>query len=314
VGPDVSIVVATRNRARRLRALLESLAAQRDARFEVIVVVDGSTDDTDAVVAAAASDGMALSAIRLEGDGRGPATARNVGWRRAGAPLVAFIDDDCVADGRWLAELLAAHRVAPGALVQGRTQADPAELTKLSAFSRSVIVEQLGPWFETCNIGYPKQLLERLGGFDESFQHYAEDADLAWRAIEGGARAEFVPGALVHHAVHTPGALAQLRDSQRWADAVRAFARHPGMRDSFTHRIFWRPSHEGLLLALAGLALRRPSRGLSLLLVTPYLRHLRALHGTGAGMLAAVPVHAAVDAAEVVAMARGSARFKTLVL
>lgn len=310
--PDVSVVVATRDRAERLRALLDALVAQEGVTLEAIVVDDASTDSTPEVLERA-GDGLELHTVRRTGRG-GPGTARNAGWREARAPLVAFTDDDCTPAPGWLAALVEAHGKRPGGVLQGRTQPHPDEVARQDAFSRSQLVTSLSPHFQTCNMAYPRELLERLGGFDESFGHYAEDADLAWRAIEGGARAEFVPGALVHHAVHTPGALAQLRDSQRWADAVRAFARHPGMRDAFTHRIFWRPSHEGLLLALTGLALRRRSRGLSLLLAAPYLRHLRTLHGSAAGTLAFVPVHAVVDAAEVVAMARGSVRFRTLVL
>ena len=312
MSPDVSVVVATRNRAQRLRALLDALAAQQGVSLEAIVVDDASTDSTPEVLERGA-DGLELRTLRRSERG-GPGTARNAGWRKARAPLVAFTDDDCAPDPGWLGALLDAHRARPGAVLQGRTQPHPDEAARQDAFSRSQLVTSLSPHFPTCNMAYPRELLERLDGFDESFGHYAEDADLAWRAIEGGARAEFVPGALVHHAVHTPGAVFQLRDSQRWADAVRAFGRHPGMREAFSHRLFWRPSHEGLLLGLAGLALRRPSRGLSLLLVIPYLRHLRALHGSGAGTLAALPVHAMVDTAEVVAMVRGSVRFRTLVL
>jgi len=306
------VVVATRNRAQRLRALLDALAAQRDVRVEVVVVDDASTDATPDVLAGGVQ-GLDLRVCRRSAQG-GPGAARNVGWREARAALVAFTDDDCSPAPGWLAALLAAYRERPGAVLQGQTRPHPDEAGRQDGFSRSQLVTSLSPHFQTCNIAYPRELLERLGGFDEAFGHYAEDADLAWRAIEQGARAEFVPGALVHHAVHTPGALGQLRDSQRWADAVRAFARHPQMRSEFTRGIFWRPSHEGLLLALAGLALRRRSKGLSLLLATPYLRHLRTLHGSAAGTLAFAPAHAAVDAAETVAMVRGSIRFKTLVL
>ena len=310
--PDVSVVVATRNRARRLEALLRALGAQEGVTLEAIVVDDASTDSTPALLARPAG-GLELRSLRRTTQG-GPGTARNAGWRQARASLVAFTDDDCVPAPGWLAALVDVHGRRPEAVLQGATRPHPDEVARQDAFSRSQLITSLSPNFPTCNMAYPRALLERLGGFDESFGHYAEDADLAWRAIASGARAEFVPGALVHHAVHTPGAVAQLRDSQRWADAVRAFARHPGMRDGFTHRVFWRPSHEGLLLALAGLGLGRRTRGVSLLLAAVYLRHLRALHGSAAGTLAALPAHAVVDASEVVAMARGSARFRTLVL
>jgi len=313
LSPQASVVVATRDRAHRLRALLDSLAAQRDVEdFELIVADDASGDETADVLADGVR-GLVLRSVRLP-ERAGPGAARNTALAMARGPLVAFTDDDCVVAPGWLRALLDAHAREPGALLQGRTEPHPAEVHRQDAFSRSQLVTALSPHFQTCNIAYPRELLERLGGFDEHFSHYAEDADLAWRAIEGGAGASFVSDALVHHAVHTPGALAQLADSQRWVHAVRAFARHPGMRQDFTHRIFWRPSHEGLLLALAGLGLARPSRGVSLALGAVYLRHLRRLHGSYGGVAVALPAHALVDAAEVVAMARGSARYRTFVL
>jgi glycosyltransferase involved in cell wall biosynthesis len=268
--------------------LLEALGGQHDVVFESIVVDDGSNEE----VALDRPAGLDLRMLRLNAP-RGPAGARKSGWLRA---------------------LTEAHRRAPGAVLQGRTEPHPAELHRLGAFSRSQRVTGLGVNFQACNIAYPRELLDRLGGFDESFAHYGEDADLAWRALAGGAQATFVPDALVHHAVHDAGALALLRDAPCWSDAVRCFARHPGMRSAFRHRIFWRASHEDLLLAAAGLALRRRTRCASLALGVPYLRRLRTQHGGWPGTLAALPAHAAIDAAEIAAMVRGSIRFRTLVL
>jgi GT2 family glycosyltransferase len=306
---DVSVVVATRDRPARLGALLDGLAAQSGVHFEVIVVDDGSGEGVPRHLPAS----FPLRVIRLDAP-RGPAAARNAGWPLAQAPLVAFTDDDCVPAPGWLRALAAAHRRSPGAVLQGRTEPHPAERHRLGAFSRSQLVTELGVNFQACNVAYPPELLERLGGFDEAFSHYGEDADLAWRALERGADAVFVPAALVHHAVHDAGALALLRDAPRWSDAVRCFARHPQIRSAFRHRVFWRGSHEGLLLAAAGFALGRRTRGVSLALCLPYLRHVRSQHGGWPGSLAALPAHAAIDAGEIAAMLRGSARFRTVVL
>ncbi len=306
----VAVVVPTRNREPLLRRLLESLTSA-PSRFELIVVDDGSTDATPALLA---DPPLPLTAIRNERP-FGAGAARNAGWRAAaGADLIALTDDDCTVQAGWLEALIAAHRREPGAILQGRTLPDPAQEGRQTAWSRSQRQESLGPNFQTCNIAYPRALLEQHGGFDPDFPHYAEDADLAWRAIEAGATATFVPEALVHHAVHLTGPLDALRDSQRWADAVRAFARHPGMRRDFELGIFWREAHPRLLLALAGLTLVRRTRGLSLTLALPYVVWKRRLHGSYAGVLAKLPAHVAVDAAEVVAMARGSARHGTFVL
>jgi glycosyltransferase involved in cell wall biosynthesis len=96
-APQVSVVVATRDRARRLDALLSSLCSQTLPAddFEVIVVDDGSRDATQEVLARHASaGGLQLSSVR-HAESQGAAAARNAGWRRARAPLIAFTDDDC---------------------------------------------------------------------------------------------------------------------------------------------------------------------------------------------------------------------------
>ncbi|MFL5894438.1 MAG: glycosyltransferase family 2 protein [Thermoleophilaceae bacterium] len=305
----VSVVVPTRNRARRLEALLASLADQDGADAEVVVVDNASEDDTPAVVAAARARAIRLAAPM------GPAVARNAGWRAARGDLVVFTDDDCVAQPGWIAALAAVHARDAEAVIQGRTVPDPREAARLGAFARSQAVTGPGPWFQTCNIAYPRALLERLGGFDESFTDAAgEDTDLGWRAIEAGARVIFEPAALNWHAVHEPGALALVRATQKWRMGVVNVARHPQLRDALHRRVFWKPSHERLLVAAAGAILARRAPALALAALVPYVALHRSEHGSLAGTAAALPAHVAVDAAEVVAMIRGSAAAGTLVL
>src|SRR4051794_39692059 len=117
---DISVVVPTRNRAGRLRALLESLAAQ--PAHEVIVVDNASSDDTQAVVADAGVRGIRLP------EPMGPAVARNRGWRAARGELVVFTDDDVVAQPGWLNAIAAAHARDREAVIQGRTEPDPREV------------------------------------------------------------------------------------------------------------------------------------------------------------------------------------------
>jgi GT2 family glycosyltransferase len=325
---DISIVVPTRNRAPRLAALLASLRDQDGPQFGVIVVDNASTDRTLAVVGEAdAADDAHVRAIHLP-QPMGPAVARNRGWRAARGELVVFTDDDVVAAPGWLPAIAAAHERDPEAVIQGRTEPDPSEIHKLAAFSRSQRATGPGPWFQTCNIAYPRELLERLGGFDETFWEAAgEDTDLGWRAIEAGTRVIYEPKALNWHAVHQPGALQLIRSTQKWRLAVRNLARHPQLRESLHHRIFWKPAHERMLIAMLGMVLAATARagsgrdrgsGLALAIacaaMAPYIALHRTQHGSYTGTVASLPAHVAVDAAEMVAMVRGSVEARTLVL
>ena len=306
----------TRDRAPRLRGLLRSLRAQRlpRERFEVIVVDDGSRDSTPAVLAEEEHSGaLAIGALRT--DGEGPAAARNAGWRRARAPLVAFIDDDCEATPGWLEAMLEAAAAQPGAIVQGPTTPLPREVHLLGPFARTREIEGPGPWFQTCNILYPRELLERVGGFDERFPDaLGEDTDLAWRALEAGARTAFAPRAGVHHAVERLGPVGILRTALRGPDAVYVFRRHPGLRSQALRLgVFRNPALSRLALALAGLALRRAVPAAALLPL-PYARNvLGRCRAAGAGPWL-VPFYVAQDLLFAFTALRGSVRHRTLVL
>ena len=317
-APDVSVVVATWNRADRLERLLAGLRAQTlpRERFEVVVVDDGSTDRTPAVLATAAeAGGLALRAIRHRGNA-GRAAAREDGWRGAEAELVAFIDDDCVPTPDWLAAGLEASAGAGGAIVQGRTEPDPAERDRLGPFSRTVEVTSYDPAFQTCNIFYPRAVLERVGGFDVAAfgrAHGGEDSDLAWRAIAAGAAAVYSDRPLVHHAIHRLGPLGKLRLCGGWS--LLAYARHPELRRAhFADRVFWKPTHRWLFRALVGLALPRRLWPLRAALALTYARSLYARGRIEGGGPLLAPYFVACDIAEVSAAVRSSLRYRTLML
>jgi len=111
-SPLLSVIIPTRNRALLLRAALGSLARQtlRRGQFEVVVVDDGSTDDTPAVCTRAARK-MELRYVRI--DPAGISAAKNVGIFVASAPLLLFFDDDDVARADLLARHLKTHRAHP---------------------------------------------------------------------------------------------------------------------------------------------------------------------------------------------------------
>lgn len=240
---------------------------------------------------------------------------RNTGWRRAKGELVCFLDDDVVVDPGWGQAMLAAHAASPDAILQGRTQPHPAEAPQQDAFSRSREVTGLDWNYPTCNIAYPRALLESLGGFDEAYRYAsAEDTDLGWRAREAGARTEFVDAARAWHAVHRVGVVGLVRRMRIKADVARLTRRHPGVRHHYYRGIFWKRSHALLPLAVAGLALAPRTRAATLLLALPYARMYRDQHGSYAGTVASLPGHAAVDGAEIAAVAAGAIRFRTFLV
>jgi GT2 family glycosyltransferase len=237
--------------------------------------------------------------------------------------VIAFTDDDCRPPVEWLERALAAATRAPGAIVQGTTRPDPDELAIAvrAPHARSQTIDPPVPWAQTCNIVYPRALLEDLGGFDETMDG-GEDCELAQRAVESGAVLAGAPEVLTFHAVHADGLIGALRSLPRWQHLAGLVARHPALRSSFVARVFWRESHGLLLLGLAGLLMAGGSRGRrrrgAALLVLPWA--VRAAPSYGSGLrgrvraISELPGLAIVDAAEIAVMARGSIRYRTLLL
>lgn len=265
--PEISVVISTRLRETRLAFALDALAGQTlpAGRFEVIVVRSG--DAIDPPLTPAPPNLRLRSLVCLEG---GTAVKRNLGWHSARAELVAFTDDDCRPSPGWLEALLAARTDAE-TLLQGPTVPDPEEEHLLHGLARSIRISEPPSWYETCNIAYPRAMLERLGGFDERFEFLGDDTDLGCRARESGAGIEFVEAALVWHAVHwrtLPQALAGARKLAPLPALVRA---HPRQRAQLRWGAFAYLEDAYLLLGFAGLLMRRRAPALTALAAAPYL-------------------------------------------
>lgn len=311
----LSVVVATHNRAEDLERMLNGLAAQERPPDEVIVVDDGSTDGTAAVLERVEREGQLPLRVIRRPEAAGPATAREEGWRAAEGDLIAFTDDDCVPGPGWLGAGERAWARRAGIFVQGRTE--PQEQHP-GPFARSLRVERLHASFPTCNMLYPRDLLERIGGFDtETYGRDpgGEDCDLAWRAIEAGAHPEFAADAVVEHAVTHPGPLGKLRIAARWTTPMTAYARHPGLRKSqFIHWIFWKDIHYLFVRAVIGFLLPTRWSVLRNWLMYPYLKNVWArgrLEGGGPFLAPYFMLH---DLIEVWAVARAGIRTRTPML
>ena len=307
------MVIPTRGREARLAFALESLAGQVEpGRLEVLVVRDADAREPFAIP----PPELRVRNLTLP-DVAGPTPKRNLGWRATDAPLVVFTDDDCRAAPGWLAALLEAD-AGPDVFLQGRTAPDPDERHLLHGLARSVDVPGPGGWFETCNMAYPRELLDRLGGFDEAFGFGGEDTDLAWRAIEAGAEPRFVGEALVWHAVVSRTVGRAVADATRWRDLPAVVARHPGLHEWLHRRHFWNREHMAIAIALAGVPLARRAPALAALAAVPYLSarinwrepHPRRI----ARALATMPLFATLDAIEVAARLPAAIRHRAAVI
>jgi GT2 family glycosyltransferase len=205
---DATVIVATRDRADFLRACLACLARQSAlGKFDVIVVDNGSTDATPAVIAqAAASSHGLVRGLTVADPNRGK--ARNAGLAAAGGRIIIFCDDDTLPPERFVDAHLAAHAsaangraaesVVSGPIINvpdGSTSPEPGPAN----FSRA--------FFCTCNVSAPKRALEQIGGFDERYDLYGwEDTDVGVRLRANGMRRLFAWGAYIYH-VKPPDAL-----------------------------------------------------------------------------------------------------------
>jgi GT2 family glycosyltransferase len=208
-GTAISVVVATRDRPAALERCLTALTWQTERSLEIVVVDDASTDPAavGAIVASVlgAADRPPAAQV-VEGPGRGPAAARNLGARAASGTVVCFADDDCVALPRWAQQLAAA--CAPGAAAAGVTVADPAAGRCAAAsqlLTHALLVASLDRetgklgFAPTCNLACHAEVLRRLP-FDESFPLAAgEDRDWCARLAAEGVALHFVPEARVEH-------------------------------------------------------------------------------------------------------------------
>ncbi|HEX3705315.1 MAG TPA: glycosyltransferase [Mycobacteriales bacterium] len=326
----IAVVIPTHSRSYLLPRLFAGLEAQLGSlTFEVVVVDDASTDETpDVLERLVAQSSLAVRIIRQPRN-RGPATARNLGWRSTTANVIAFTDDDCTPEAGWLQGLV--DGLSGADIAQGRTVADPDELDQTGPFSRVLVIGHEDGFYQTCNIAYRRQVLESVDGFDEAFRFPAgEDTDLAWRARAGGARTVFQPDAVVRHTVRPSNLLVALRDTWRWQSAPQAISRHPELRSLIYRPYIWKPAHLLLLVALPGivLAVAAPwfgswtaaavSWAAALALVAPYawhrVRRERLPQTNNVTRVLLLPAAFLLDAAEVLACVVGSARYRTLLV
>lgn len=278
VTARIGVVVPTFRRPDGLRRLVHALNDQSldPTEWELVVVDDGSgagwADEVDRAVAACVAPARV---VHLAAN-CGPARARNEGWRRCSAPIVAFTDDDCFPAPGWLASGLEAILAAPRTgIVQGPTRRPPSdEHRPANHLTVAREVTAPSPWFEGCNLFVRREALDATGGFDEELGMHGEDTVLGWAVLGAGWERAWAASALVYHEVVERPWKWHLKIHFLERNLVPIARRYPPIVESF-----WRPwavKRENALFALAALGLlgaaMAPGRGRRLagLLVVPY--------------------------------------------
>ncbi len=225
MNANVAIVIPVYNGEATLDACLRACLAQTHADVQVVVVDDGSTDDTAAIATR-----YAVTYVRQ--DQSGPAAARNLGAKSVTSDYIAFTDADCIPDPRWIEQLLLAFDedvVAAG----GTYGNENAESWLSRMIHEEIQVRHAGfgrdvDFLGSLNVMYRRDAFEAAGGFDETFRTASgEDNDLAYRLQDAGGRLVFSPHAIVSH--HHPTSLTHyLRTQARhgyWR--MKLYQKHP---------------------------------------------------------------------------------------
>lgn len=207
---EVSVVISTRDRPLSLDRCLASVEAGAMRPSEIVVVDQGGGDAGERVAGAHAARSAPVRYLRQPALGLG--ASQNLGIRTARFPLVAVLDDDCVADGAWLGALHRALAAEGVDVVGGRVlpQEPEGERRHAVASRPSVVRRDLDaramPWElgSGNNFALRRTWFDRVGGCDERLgpgapAHGGLDLDLFYRLLRAGARARYEPDAVVRH-------------------------------------------------------------------------------------------------------------------
>jgi GT2 family glycosyltransferase len=219
LGPAISVVVLNWNRKNLLRECLRSLARQADADFEVILVDNGSQDGSaDMAESEFGRTGMLNLQILRNKENKGFCAANNQGITLSRGGLIALLNNDAEAAPGWLRALAKAF--------EGRPEIGMAA-SKVLVYEDSTRIDKVGHliypdgqnrgrgagerdrgqydrveevlWPDGCAAMYRRAMLDEIGGFDEDFFAYADDAELGLRARIAGWRCLYIPEAVVRH-------------------------------------------------------------------------------------------------------------------
>jgi GT2 family glycosyltransferase len=239
--PRVSVVVASHNGDRTLKACLDSLQRLNYPDYEIILVDDGSTDTTPQIA-------FMFSKVRCIRNEKnlGLAVARNTGITAATGEIIAFTDSDCRADEDWLYYLVGAlvdnefvGMGGPNLLPPDDSPVAAAVMVSPGGPAHVMLNDRQAEHIPGCNMAFYKSALLEIGGFDPLFQRAGDDVDICWRLQQVKYQIGFCPAAFVWH-YRRPTLGAYLKQQHGYGEAEALLVRkHPEYFNFFGGSI-WR--------------------------------------------------------------------------
>jgi GT2 family glycosyltransferase len=239
--PVVTVVIPTFRRHDLLQNCLAALAQQQlpKDQFEILVVDDGNEPAVaERLQVISQQTGLAVRYLG-QPQRRGPAAARNAGWRSARTPFIAFTDDDCLPQPTWLSTGLSQFNRG-AQVITGRVRMplpeQPTHHDKTTALLETAE-------FVTANLFCRRSVLEQVGGFDERFDiAWREDSDLHFKILDARIPILTCPEAVIVHPLRSAPWYAPLRDERKNRYDALLFKKHPTL---FRERI---PAYRWLVL------------------------------------------------------------------
>ena len=209
--PSVSVVICTLGRRQRLEDCLAALSRQTLSSFEIIVILGPGAPETETFL------WQQPDVQTLKTERRNLSASRNLGLEAARAPIVAYCDDDVIAEPGWLKHLVRPFEdpavAGSGGKVLGTTDGEVGVtfncgVVRLSGRQIDVCEQPGeyndagGPWYNRvcgCSCAFRRRALLQIGGFDEYIEFAYEETDVCVRLIHAGYSIVHVPNAVLMH-------------------------------------------------------------------------------------------------------------------
>jgi len=199
-APFVSVIVCSYNGGPTLASCLDSLGKLNYPQYEIILVDDGSTDDTSYIAAQ-------FPWVRyIHQSNQGLSHARNTGAAAAKGEVFAYTDSDCMVDPDWLYYLIGTLVSGDYAGVGGPNVTPPAKSWIQACVaaapggpSHVLLTDVVAEHIPGCNMAFYRWAFQSVGGFDTEYRKAGDDVDFCWRIQQAGWVIAFSPTAIVWH-------------------------------------------------------------------------------------------------------------------